>query len=125
MSGRLLVGRGREIRAIADGEFVNGHKELPQHMAKRLAFMSRDHHAVRDFVVREIPRRRHAISLGEIASGTGIDSRRVASIVTQLEERLFFLVRNAEGDVSWAFPVTTERTAHHMRFSTGEEISGA
>jgi hypothetical protein len=126
MSQRLLVGDGREIREIADDEFVKGiTKELPQHMAKRLEFMSRDHHAVRDFVVREIARRGHALSAGEIARGTGIDSRRVPGIVAQLEEHLLFLVRNADGNVSWAFPVTAERTAHHLQFSTGEEISGA
>jgi len=125
MGQRLLVGRGREILEIADDEFVKGLKELPQHMAKRLEFMTRDHHAVRDFVVREIPRRGHALSPGEIASGTSLDVGRVGTILAELEKNLFFLVRNTKGEVSWAFPVTSERTAHQLRFSTGEEISAA
>jgi len=38
---------------------------------------------------------------------------------------LFFLVRNPDGNVSWAFPVTTLITPHKLMFSTGENIFGA
>ena len=34
-------------------------------------------------------------------------------------------LRNARGDVSWAFPVTSEKTAHELRFSTGERCHAA
>jgi hypothetical protein len=52
MSGQIIVGKGRELRNVADDEFVNAVNHLPERMAERLAFMSRDHHTVRDFVVR-------------------------------------------------------------------------
>lgn len=124
MSG-ILVGEGRDIRKIPDDEFVKAMKQLPERMAKRVEFMSRDHHVVRDFVVHEMPQQNRAISPGQIATATAIDSQRVLTILSELEKHLFFLVRNSEGDVNWAFPVTTDPTAHHLSFSSGESIFGA
>jgi hypothetical protein len=125
MSGQIIVGKGREIRNVPDDEFVNAVNHLPERMAERLAFMSRDHHTVRDFVVREMPRQRRPVSARRIAMVTGIDFHRVPTILSELEKHLFFLVRNLEGDVNWAFPVTTDPTAHRLSFSSGENIFGA
>ena len=125
MSGQIIVGKGREIRSVPDDEFVNAVNHLPERMAERLSFMSRDHHTVRDFVVREMPRQRRPVSPRQIAIITGLDLHRLSTILSELEERLFFLVRNSQGDVNWAFPVTTDPTAHRLSFSTGENIFGA
>jgi hypothetical protein len=56
VSGRVLMGVSREIQAVPDDAFVQGTKDLLTRMASRLAFMSREHHVIRDFVVRELPR---------------------------------------------------------------------
>lgn len=56
---------------------------------------------------------------GEVLGG------RVSEVLTELEERLFFLVRNGDGDVAWAFPVTVDRTPHRLTFSTGERLYAA
>jgi hypothetical protein len=55
MAGQIIVGQGREIQSVSDADFVDAMNSLPTRMLKRLAFMSPDHHAVRDFVVRELP----------------------------------------------------------------------
>ena len=125
MSGNIIVGEGRKLRRIPNNAFVNSMKHLPENMAKRLAFMSRDHHTVRDFVVREMPRQSRPLSTQQIAGVTALTPRRVSMILSELEKNLFFLVRNPERNVSWAFPVTTDQTAHHLSFSTGERIYGA
>jgi hypothetical protein len=125
MSGQILVGIGHHIRAISDDDFTLAMERLPNSMASRLAFMSADHHTVRDFVVREMPRQRQPISPRQIAAGTGLGIAEVVRIVSDLEKNLFFLVRNAASNVSWAYPVTAERTAHHLSFSTGEKTFGA
>jgi len=49
----------------------------------------------------------------------------VKTLLDELERNLFFLVRNGAGDVNWAFPVTSDRTPHRLRFDTGERIFGA
>ena len=50
---------------------------------------------------------------------------RVNTILDELEQNLVFLVRNEQGAVSWAFPVTVEPTPHRLTFSTGEQIYAA
>lgn len=125
MSGTILVGTGREIRRVPDDTFVQSIKGLPERMTSRLAFMTCDHHLVRDFVVREMPRQRSPISPLDIANVTGLDVPKVSLILSDLERDLFFLVRNPDGNVSWAFPVTTMITPHKLMFSTGENIFGA
>jgi len=125
MRKHILIGAGREIRRVPDDDFVQAVKRLPARMACRLAFMTRDHHVVRDFTVREMPRQDRPLSPARIAQVTALDVRCVSAILADLERNLFFLVRDSEGDVSWAFPVTTCRTAHRLTFSTGEKIFGA
>jgi len=125
MSGTILVGSGREIRRVPDDAFVQSVQGLPARMKSRLAFMTSEHHVVRDFVVREMPRQGSPMTPAGIASVTGLDAQKVSAILPDLERNLFFLVRDADGNVSWAFPVTTAVTAHRLGFSTGEKIFGA
>ena len=125
MSATILVGTGREIRTVPDHAFVQSIERLPARMAARLAFMTPDHHVVRDFVVREMPRQSRPISPRQIAAATGLDLPKIVAILADLEKHLFFLVRDSKGGVNWAFPVTTTRTAHRLSFSTGERIFGA
>jgi len=125
MIGTILVGTGREIRRMSDDAFVQSIKGLPARMTSRLAFMTSDHHLVRDFVVREMPRQRNPISPLGIANVIGLDLQKVSIILSDLERNLFFLVRDPDGNVSWAFPVTTSVTPHKLAFSTGENIFGA
>lgn len=125
MSGTILVGTGREIRRAPDDAFVQSIRGLPERMTSRLAFMTGDHHLVRDFVAREMPRQRDPISPQGIANVTGLDLEKVSTILSDLERKLFFLVRDADGNVSWAFPVTTSITPHKLTFSTGEGTFGA
>jgi len=61
----------------------------------------------------------------QIACALGLKAAVVERLVDDLERHLFFLVRNAGGEVSWAFPITCEPTPHRLRFSTGEKIFGA
>ncbi|HEX6505238.1 MAG TPA: hypothetical protein VF011_18490 [Terriglobales bacterium] len=125
MSSHILLGIGRNIQSKLDTAFVMSVKGLPARMASRLAFMSHDHHAIRDFVVRELPRRDRPLSPIQIAQATGLTRQTVSAILAELERNLFFLVRNSEGNVTWAFPVTTSRTPHCLTFSSGEKIFGA
>jgi len=93
-------------------------------MSDHLAIMTPHHHAVRNFVVRELPRQGAPLSPTQIARSLRLDVKHVADLIEDLERHLFFLVRNARGEVSWAFPVTSDRTPHQLRFSTGERIFG-
>ena len=125
MSETILVGRGREIELMPRSEWEGQLSKVPEAMKTRLGFMTEQHHLVRYFVVRELPRVRRPITPEYIASSLVLPLARIDKILGELEERLFFLVRDSSGHVSWAFPVTAEVTPHRLTFSTGDRINGA
>lgn len=90
-----------------------------------LNFMTRDHHRVRDFVVREMPRLGKPISPSLISKALKIEPEITNSILDELEEKLTFLFRNQGGSVTWAYPVTVTQTPHRITFSSGEQIYAA
>lgn len=91
-----------------------------------LDFMTPRHHAVRNFAVLQLPRNAgRPLNPSQIANGVGLDSATVIELLDELEAHLFFVVRDVRGDVSWAFPVTSDDTPHALHFSTGERIFGA
>jgi hypothetical protein len=87
--------------------------------------MTEEHHRVRDFAVAELPRLGRALPPEHIAERTGLRLDRVEAILEELEVQRFFLVRDEKRRVSWAFPVTSERTPHRLELSTGETIHAA
>lgn len=92
---------------------------------RRLDFMSEEHHAIRRSAVTELVRTGQPIEPETFSRQLDISAARTGEILDELERNLFFLVRNEEGAVSWAFPVTTDRTPHKLAFSTGERLYGA
>ena len=125
MSNTVLVGQGPEIVRIERQEWEANLAEAPLRMQPRLAFMSPRHHEIRYFVVKELPRLGRPISPAFIADNLLIPVAEVIKILKDLEEHLVFLVRNDEGDVSWAFPFTAEKTPHELAFSSGERTYAA
>jgi hypothetical protein len=87
--------------------------------------MSAEHHQIRRFVVTELPRRGVALGPPAISEALQLPVTRVSEILDDLERNLFFLARNEEGDVSWAYPVTVDETPHRVSFSTGERLYAA
>lgn len=125
MTESVLIGRGHTISRIPRAVWQQELRSAPEAIRQRLAFMSKEHHLVRNFVVRELPRLARPISLDTISRALGISRTRTSTIVGDLERNLFFLVRADGKEVSWAFPVTVEETGHRLVFSTGERLDAA
>jgi len=126
MSKTVLTGQGNNISSIPQSRWEDELRSAPEQIARRLTFMSDEHHLVRNFVVRELPRLGRPVRLREISHALRLSPRRTSAIVEELERNLFFLVRRGtEQEVSWAFPVTVEETGHHLVFSTGERLDAA
>ena len=100
-------------------------KQTATQIPKVLRFMTEDHHQVRYFVVRELPRIGKPIPPDFIAEKLNLSFSQTTEILDELEKNLFFLARNKNGEVLWAFPVTADKTPHQLTFSTGERISAA
>lgn len=125
MIEQILIGRGDSIYEIPRSEWEQEVLAAPAHAVDRLAFMSGDHHRVRRMAVMDLPRQQRPLEPGYFARKLRLDPVRVVEILEELERQLFFLVRNSAGAVSWAYPVTIDRTPHRLTFSTGERLYGA
>ena len=120
MNDQLLLGLWRCILPIPPKiwqRVVTGDADLE--------FMSADHHRVRNLVVEQIPRIGKPLSPGWISQKSSLPLPRVVEILDELERNMTFLFRNPQGEVTWAYPVTADKTPHHVSFSTGEQIYAA
>lgn len=95
------------------------------HGEAQLGFMSDEHHRVRDFAVLELPRVGKPLPPESIAQALDLPPAQVAGILDDLEKHMTFLFRNEQGAVTWAYPVTVDRTPHHVSFGTGEQVYAA
>ena len=125
MNETVLLGQGRQIVELPRKSWEGHLSQVPQHSEIRLGFISEEHHLVRRFVVRELPRTGNPMQPEFISQNLKLPVARVNTILDDLEMNLFFLVRNNQGAVIWAYPVTVEKTPHELTFSTGERLYGA
>jgi hypothetical protein len=117
---RVLLGWRRMMLPIPGPVWrsrVTGHTDLD--------FMTEPHHRVRNFTVMALPRESKPLSPAFIARSLNLPVEQVVPILADLEAHMTFLYRNRDGAVSWAYPVTVERTPHRLCFSTGEQIYAA
>ena len=121
MSDRVLVGLGHRMIPIPRLVWQPLMKANARKVRAGLGFMSAEHHRVRDFVVTELSRADAPLAAGVIAEKLELPLGRATAILDELEKHLTFLVRNADGAVTWAYPVTVDRTPHRATLTTGEE----
>ena len=121
MRNRLLLGLWRLMVPLPETVWQGQVTKGAEGTMASLAFMSQDHHRVRDFVVMEIPRAGEPLSPETIARALELPLARVIEMLDELERNRTFLFRNEQGAVTWAYPVTVDRTPHHIAFSSGEQ----
>ena len=117
MKGSALLGTGRSLLPLPGPLW---QRRVTSTGDDPLAWMTRDHHRVRDYVVREMPRFGEAIPPSVIAADLRLSLRLATALLDDLEKRLTFLYRDPEGAVTWAYPVTVAPTPHRVVYSTGE-----
>jgi hypothetical protein len=125
MSETILMEKGGQITKLRREEWENGISNASQNIKGRLSFMSDEHHLVRNFVVKELPRVGKPLSPEFISEKLNLPVARVNTILDELEKHLTFLFRNGQGAVAWAYPVTVDSTPHHVTFGTGEQVYAA
>jgi hypothetical protein len=96
-----------------------------KHLRASLGFMTPEHHKVRDFAVRELPRLGKPIPPEFIGQNLGLPLASVQTILDDLERHMTFLFRNEDGAVTWAYPVTVDSTPHRLSLSTGDHVNAA
>ena len=88
----------------------------------KLNFMSEDHHRVREFVVKELPRVAKPLPPSTIAGRLDLPEGQVVALLNDLEQHMTFLFRDEHGAVSWAYPVTVDETP--IEALLGVELGG-
>jgi hypothetical protein len=125
MKNNIFLGIGRLMLPAPESAL---HKHVPENRqadSQELAFMTADHHRVRNFVVSELPRAAAPLSPELIAARLELPLTGVVAILDDLEKHMTFLFRNPQGAVEWAYPVTVARTPHKVTFSSGEKLYAA
>lgn len=122
----VLVGRQGDIHKVPAETWIEHLERLRGHPSERLAFMTPEHHIVRNFAVAQLPlNNEKPLKAQDIAENLQLPPALVETILDDLEKHLFFVVLNSDRDVNWAYPVTAERTPHRLLFSTGERTFAA
>ena len=125
MTSKLWTGVGRYMLPVPSFLWHRQVRGRSQHIRARLAFMSEEHHLVREFAVRELPRTGEPMPAEFIAAELNLPPERVGGILDDLEKHMTFVCRNDEGAVEWAYPATVSKTPHEVTFSTGERLYSA
>lgn len=108
MEEKVLLGRGKQIIEISPAMWKKHLEQTPEHSKERLGFMTEAHQQVRYFAVSELGRTGKPLLPGFIAERLKMPLGQVRTILGELERKLFFLVRDGQGAVTWAYPVTVE-----------------
>jgi hypothetical protein len=124
MFERILLGVGQRMVPVPEWLFKPMVKRDTKKLAKRPG-LEPDQRRVHHFAVREIPRRREAISPEVFAAELDLSLDEVRLILDQLEQRMTFLCRRGGDDVNWAYPVTADETPHQVRIDGGAAFSAA
>lgn len=127
MKDRIMLGLWKYMISLPPF-LMNMKKQIEREKIRyemAMGFMREDHRRVHHFVVRQLPDAGKPLSPDVIARNIGLDRDLVVSILDDLEKHMTFLFRNKQGDVTWAYPVTVERTPHHLTFSSGEQVYAA
>ena len=125
MAETIFLGRDQKILEIPQATWKQHLTQIPQYSQSRLSFMTATHHQIRYFVVKELVNRQKPIEPEFISEKLNIPLELVKSTLEELERKLFFLARNEQGAVAWAYPLTVEITPHKINFSSGERLYGA
>lgn len=125
MKDTLLLSRNGQLVPLSRAIWESKLAQAPAHAETRLSFMTPAHHRLRYFVVTELLRLGAPLPPEYLARQFRLPLPEVIRLLEDLERQLFFLVRNEQGAVAWAYPVTAEPTPHRLTFSSGERIYAA
>ena len=125
MKNKLMMGLWRYILNVPSFLWEKQIAMATRKFEKDHQFMTGEHRNVHHFVVKDLPRTGQTMAPGYIAESLGMTPERVNTILDDLETHMTFLYRNDRGEVVWAYPVTVEKTPHHVTFHTGETLYAA
>jgi hypothetical protein len=125
MKNRLMIGFWRYMINLPSRVWEKEISKARRKFEAELGFMTDEHRLVHHFVVRELPYAGEPLPPEVVAKKLDLPVSRVNGILDDLEKHMTFLFRDNHDRVVWAYPVTVDKTPHHVTFDTGEELYAA
>mgnify|MGYP001582922007 FL=1 len=125
MKNNLLLGLSRFMVPVPRALWQMQVSRTARRLEAGLGFMSAEHHRIRNFVVSELPRVGKPLSPEFIGQNLNLPLIQVNAILDDLERHMAFLFRNEQRAVTWAYPVTVDKTPHLVALGTGEQVYAA
>ncbi len=125
MRNKLMAGIWRYVVGIPPFLWEKQIEKAKEKARRSTEFMTPEHRLVHHFVVREMPHLGRPVPRELVAEALALPAERVSEVIDDLEKHLTFLCSNSDGDVSWAYPVTVDKTPHSITFHTGERLYAA
>ncbi len=125
MRNKLMAGIWRYVVGVPPLLWEKEIKKAKEKAKRSTGFMTPEHRLIHHFIVREMPRLGRPVPRELVAEALALPVQRVSEIIDDLEKHLTFLYSNSDGDVSWAYPVTVDKTPHSITFHTGERLYAA
>ena len=125
MQNTLMLGLWRYVINVPPFLWQKQIEKGKRSFERAYGRLSEEQRAVHHFTVTELPYAGKPLSPKLISEKLSIPVARIKAILDTLEKRMTFLFRNVRGDVTWAYPVTVEKTPHKITFSTGEKLYAA
>ena len=126
MKDKIMLGLWRYILNVPPALLEKQRAKGKDRITANMAFMTPEHRRVHHWAVRQLPFSSGTpLAPDSISRSLDMEPDRVRNILDDLEEHMTFLFRNDRGEVVWAYPVTVEKTPHHVTFNTGEQVYAA
>jgi hypothetical protein len=121
----IFIGQEQQMHKVSQTMWKQHLAQIPEHGPARLRFMTDAHRLVRNFVVKELAVRQQPIEPELLSDVLSLPLDQVKKLLDELEQKLFFLVQNEHGAVTWAYPITIESTPHRLCFNGRERLYAA
>ncbi|MDD5168600.1 MAG: hypothetical protein PHN75_07265 [Syntrophales bacterium] len=125
MKNALMMGLWRYMLKVPPFLWEKQRAGMKEKIAAHVGFMTDEHRLIHHYVVQELPYAGKPLSPAMIAAAVNMPVARVIAVLDDLEAHMTFLYRTNRSDVTWAYPVTVERTTHRVAFDTGQELYAA
>ena len=125
MSEWMIAGVWRHLLRLPADVGRRRIRKLAAQAGESAGELSPQHRAVHHYVVRELPSCGRPLPPERIADAVDLPVSTITATLADLEAKKGFLVRNEDGAVAWAYPVTVEPTPHRIRFRSGETLYAA
>lgn len=125
MKDRVMLGLWRFMVKVPASMMEKSVAQGKKKFEDAKGFMTEEHRRVHHFAVRQLPLIGKPLTPEFVAEKMDLPAARVNAILDDLEEHMTFLFRNKNGEVTWAYPVTLDKTPHEVTFSSGEKLYAA